>query len=139
MAGRSPYGPRALAVPIGMKILVVDDSSWQRTMLKRILREAGHTVVEAGNGREAIERLAELPEAIVCDLLMPVLDGFGLLAELKERGSGIPVVIASADVQRLTRERCAELGAADFLAKPYTPEQLVNAVGQLVRAEPTEC
>ncbi len=111
-----------------MKVLVIDDSAWQRAMLKRILNEAGHSVIDAPNGRAGLERLAELPEAVVCDLLMPVLDGFDFLSRLRETGSKIPVVIASADIQSSTRARCDELGANDFLAKPYTPEQLISAL-----------
>lgn len=112
-----------------MKILVVDDSSWQRSMLRKVLGGAGCSVVDAANGNEAVAKVdAESPDVIVCDLLMPELDGFGFLGLLKERGLSIPVVIASADIQKATREKCEELGAFGFVGKPYTPDQLLKVV-----------
>jgi len=115
-----------------MKILIIDDARWQRSLLTKILSAAGHDVIQATNGREGIERLVDEPTAIVCDLLMPELDGFGFLEELRQRGSRVPVVIASADIQRTSRARCAELGARQFIAKPYTAEVLLHAITQAV-------
>ena len=117
-----------------MKILVVDDSTWQRTMLRKVLGGAGYAVVDAANGHEAVAKLEESPSVIVCDLLMPELDGFGLLGLLKERGVAIPVVIASADIQKSTREKCEELGAYGFIGKPYTPDQLLQLVASAVES-----
>lgn len=112
-----------------MKILVVDDSSWQRSMLKKVLGGAGHSVVDAANGNDALAKVeAESPEVIVCDLLMPELDGFGFLALLQERRSTVPVVIASADIQKSSQDKCRELGAFGFVGKPYAPEQLLDIV-----------
>jgi len=117
-----------------VKILIVDDARWQRLQLTKVLVSAGHDVVEASNGREALRALEAgvAPEVIVCDLLMPELDGFGFLAELRERGGAVPVVIASADIQRTSRARCEMLGASGFVAKPYTAEMILAAVGAAV-------
>ena len=115
-----------------MKILIIDDARWQRSLLTKILSAAGHDVIQATNGREGIERLVDEPTAIVCDLLMPELDGFGFLEKLRQLGSRVPVVIASADIQRTSRARCAELGARQFISKPYTPEVLLHAIMQAI-------
>ncbi|MBS2019135.1 MAG: response regulator [Deltaproteobacteria bacterium] len=108
-----------------MKILIVDDARWQRQNLSKILAAAGHEVIQATNGREALEKLSESPAIIVCDLLMPELDGFGFLEELGRRPDHPPVIIASADIQRTSRERCTALGAAAFLAKPYAANDIL--------------
>lgn len=113
-----------------MKILIIDDARWQRGVLTKILSEAGHEVIEASDGREGIARVSEELGAIICDLLMPNLDGFGFLAELRKRGSHVPVVIASADIQRTSRERCHELGATRFIPKPYNAAMLLKAIAE---------
>lgn len=116
-----------------MKILIIDDARWQRSQLTRVLSAAGHEVIQACDGSEGLLRLEqEGPSAVVCDLLMPTLDGFGFLTELKARGCAVPVVIASADIQRTSRERCHELGARRFVNKPYTPEEILEAIAQAV-------
>jgi CheY-like chemotaxis protein len=124
----------------GVKILIIDDARWQRSQLTRILSGAGHEVIQAANGREGLEKLSDEPTAIVCDLLMPELDGFGVLEELRQRGSSIPVVIASADIQKTSRARCAELGARQFVSKPYTAETILHAISQALSPdEPSAC
>ncbi len=107
-----------------MKVLVVDDSVVQRMILKKILEGAGHTVIEASDGHAAFELLRESPDVIVCDILMPGLDGYGLLELLNKRSSPIPVVIASADIASTTQEKCLELGAFGFVQKPYSSDEL---------------
>ncbi len=122
-----------------MKILIIDDARWQRSQLTRLLREAGHEVVVACDGLEGLERLDEGTSAVVCDLLMPNLDGFGFLEELRARGSAVPVVIASADIQRTSRERCEALGARRFVSKPYKPADLLQALTEAVSSELSSC
>lgn len=113
-----------------MKILIIDDARWQRSQLVKILNAAGHEVIQAADGREGLARLSDGPAAIICDLLMPELDGFGFLEELQSRGSSVPVVIASADIQKTSRERCFELGARRFLNKPYSAAELLAALDE---------
>ena len=107
-----------------MKVLVVDDSIVQRMILKKILEGGGHSVIEASDGHSALELLGESPDVIVCDILMPGLDGYGLLELLSLRGSAIPVVIASADIASTTQAKCIELGAFGFVQKPYRSDEL---------------
>jgi CheY-like chemotaxis protein len=114
-------------------ILVVDDSKFSRGRVLAALAHQGYTLHEAVDGRDALEKLDSVaPELIISDLLMPNLDGFGLLRGLREQGRAIPVIIVSADIQATSRSLCKELGAADFLNKPFQPEQLQQAVAQVL-------
>lgn len=106
-------------------ILVVDDSAFQRMALKKIIQGAGHKVLEAANGQQGLELIASKnPDLVVIDLLMPELDGVGLLEQCKIRGIHVPIVVLTSDIQESTRQRCQELGAAAFLNKPVEPVKL---------------
>lgn len=111
-----------------MRVLIIDDARWQRSHLHRLLTQLGHDVLEAPNGAEGLAMLAEDPDLVVCDLLMPVCDGFQFLEALRERGNTVPVIVASADIQRTSRERCLELGAKTFLSKPYGQKELESSI-----------
>jgi CheY-like chemotaxis protein len=115
-----------------MKILIVDDSTIQRMILRRILTRLGYFVVEAANGLVAAEKLAQNPDVIVCDLLMPRVDGYELLAHMKERGHTIPVVVASADFHPTVRDTCRGLGAVGFIDKPYEADQIRSVLAEVV-------
>ena len=122
-----------------MKILIIDDSPWQRKHLARILGAVGHDVIEASNGMDGISRFAEQPSVIVCDLLMPGIDGFGVLGALRDHATPIPIVIASADIQRTTRQKCEELGARRFVAKPYGAADILQAIAEATSEESVRC
>lgn len=116
-------------------ILVVDDSKFNRGRLIAALQTDGHTIIEAENGWAALEQLAQPNiDLIISDLLMPGLDGFGLLKELQERRIDIPIIVISADIQTTSRERCQELGARKFLGKPCKPAEICQAVADLLPA-----
>ncbi|MEM7349396.1 MAG: response regulator [Acidobacteriota bacterium] len=106
-------------------ILIVDDSAFQRKFLRKTLEAAGYRIVEAANGSEALDvAAAEQPDAILTDLIMPDLRGLALLETLEERGSEIPIVVLTADIQEPVEARCLELGAAKVLHKPAKPDVL---------------
>ena len=92
-----------------LPVLVVDDDATLRQLLRRMLEPEGYTVVEAENGRVALERLREMaPSVILLDLMMPEMDGFEFVAELRrqEKWRGIPVVVITArDLSREDHER----------------------------------
>ena len=114
-------------------MLVVDDARWQRLNLAKILKAAGHEVIEAADGAEALTRLAtDRPEAVVCDLQMPNLDGFGFLAEAQTRDVHVPIVVASADIQESSRLRCKQLGAVAFVAKPFQAADILEALAEAI-------
>lgn len=107
------------------KILIVDDYSFQRRLIRRALGPLAEDTIEAGDGRAAIELLQhESPDVILLDLLMPELDGFPVLTQLQEKQCPIPRVVLTADVQDTAAERCRDLGAFDVIHKPPNEEKL---------------
>jgi twitching motility two-component system response regulator PilH len=113
-------------------VLVVDDSSYQRAILRSSLETAGYNVTEASNGREGVDKAAAVkPDAILLDLLMPDMDGVAALTEIKERGFKIPVIVVSADIQETTKKTCMNLGAVGFVNKPVKGESLQSVLNIL--------
>jgi two-component system chemotaxis response regulator CheY len=113
------------------KILIVDDSATSRRMMRRILEGAGHEVIEADDGLLALERYSlDRPGLVMLDLTMRGMHGLEVLARLRELDPDAQVIVATADVQRPTRELVAAGGARDCLAKPFEPEQILAAVGR---------
>ena len=112
-----------------LKILVVDDSLFQRKSICQILIDAGYEVVEAADGQEGLEKaLALQPDCILTDLLMPRMDGVEFIAELKERGPLPPLFVLTADIQESRRRLCMDLGVNGFLSKPPKKWELLGAI-----------
>ncbi len=111
------------------KVLVVDDSSFIRKTLARILTEAEHEILEASNGQEALDTISlKSPDCVILDLLMPVMDGITTLRVLNECKSTVPVIVLSADIQESARNECFSLGVKNFLNKPPKKEELFSAI-----------
>jgi len=110
-------------------VLVADDNRMNRLLLGRSLEQEGHAVVFAEDGRQALELLRERPfDVLLLDVLMPELDGYGVLEELQSDTHlrDIPVVMTSALDELDSVVRCVEMGAEDYLTKPINPI-LLNA------------
>ena len=115
-------------------LMIVDDSPVMRSFVKRTLLAAGlpvDTCLEASNGREALEKLRAFTSSrridlILTDVNMPVLDGEGLLVELKRDAAlaSIPVVVVSTDSTEQRVGALLKLGARDYVRKPFPPERL---------------
>lgn len=113
------------------KILLIDDEAPIRANFRRILTLEGYTVVEAADGRQGLALArSESPQLIICDLRMPELDGYGLLAALKAAHGvpSVPVILLTASADAESRERCLAQGAAAYLTKPCEIAQLLAAV-----------
>ena len=113
------------------KILVADDEVFMLRLLEMTFKKGGFTVVSCRDGKEALAKaVAELPQLIVLDVMMPGLDGLGALRQLKESAAtrDIPVVVLSAKGHALTKVEAEASGAALFLAKPFSPNELLEAV-----------
>ena len=113
------------------KLLLVDDDPNLILLVKDYLEFRGYEVVTAENGREALEILAsELPDMIICDIMMPEMDGYGFVAELRKQNqaSWIPVLFLSAKGQSQDRIKGLNLGADVYMVKPFEPEELVAQV-----------
>lgn len=110
------------------KVLIVDDSSMSRRILRRILEDSGHEVVEADEGAAGIERFfLERPDMVFLDLTMKDMYGLEVLAKIRQIDPGARVIIASADIQDQTREMVREAGANEFVNKPLSAEKVAAA------------
>jgi signal transduction histidine kinase/ActR/RegA family two-component response regulator len=123
----------------GVRVLLAEDGKDNQRLLALILRRAGAAVEVAGNGEEAIEaiRASEARgagfEVVLMDMQMPVLDGYGATAELRQRGWSGPVVALTAHAMAGDRERCVDVGCDDYLTKPVDREQLIAVCARLAR------
>lgn len=115
-------------------ILICDDSAFTRNMIKDILKTQGHNFQDAKDGNVLLQIVKnEKFDCILLDLLMPNKDGFQVLAELKQMGNQVPVIVVSADIQETSRQKCIELGASAFLNKPPKQADLINTINGAIR------
>ena len=121
------------------KILIVDDSVFQRRSLRKILDIDGHDIQEAANGRQGLEMLAtSTPDCILLDILMPDMNGLSFLKALQQQKATIPVVVLTADIQDTTSQECLKLGAKEVIHKPLLPaegERLRDIINDVLDAE----
>ena len=113
------------------KVLVIDDTPEIRMIIEETLNMFGFSTLMAEDGESGVELAKKhLPDLIICDVHMPKLDGFGTLAKLHEDEStaGIPFMFLSGAVERPNVRRGMEMGADDYLTKPFTPSELLAAV-----------
>ncbi|HZH35315.1 MAG TPA: response regulator [Pyrinomonadaceae bacterium] len=115
------------------KILIVDDSSMSRRMLRRIVESAGHEVIEADEGAAGLEQFfLEKPDLVFLDLTMKDMYGLDVLGKLRELDPEARVIIASADIQDSTREMVETAGANAFINKPLSPEKVLQALESVI-------
>ncbi|MFG6447859.1 response regulator [Roseateles sp. BYS180W] len=115
-------------------ILVVDDSGSFRTVVKLALQKAGFSVVEAGDGREALTKLeTNKVNLIVCDVNMPNMDGLTFLRHIKGMPAHkfTPVIMLTTESQEAKKEEGRQAGCKAWITKPFLPSQLVDAVNRL--------
>ena len=111
------------------KILVVDDSGLARRTMRRMLEEMGHTVEEAEDGASALERyVINPPDVVLLDMVMHGMYGLEVLTKFRELDPNVPVIIATADIQKSTREQVQAAGAAAMLNKPLKKEELASVL-----------
>lgn len=116
----------------GKKILVVDDAPFMREMIKDIIKSLGHEIVgEATNGQEAIDKYQELkPDLVTMDLVMPEFSGIDGLKGIKANDPKAKVIMITAIDQRESLVEAIEIGAADFVVKPFDDERVISAVSK---------
>ena len=113
------------------KILLIEDNKDIRENTAEILKLAQYNVITAKNGKEGVElTLKEKPDLIICDIMMPVLDGHGVLHLLSknEETSSIPFIFLTAKAERSDFRKGMEMGADDYLTKPFDDVELLNAI-----------
>ncbi|MEN2983805.1 MAG: response regulator [Dictyoglomaceae bacterium] len=112
-----------------MKILLIDDSSLARRLLRKILEKENHEVIEAGSGMEGLEKYyLEKPDIVFLDLTMEGLYGLDVLEKIKEIDPSAKVIVASADIQKQTKNLALEKGAFAFINKPFNEEEILDVL-----------
>ena len=118
-------------------VLVADDEKLLRELLEFRLTQRNFAAVLASDGREALERLEDSePDAVVLDMMMPVHDGLDVLRRMRasERHADTPVIILTARRGEKDIVGALELGANDYLVKPFMPEELLARLARLLKA-----
>lgn len=116
-------------------ILVVDDAAFMRMMIRDILAKEGYTIHEAVNGRDAIEKYAEIqPDLVTMDITMPELDGISALRAIRDSSPGARILMVSAMGQQKMIVEALEAGALDFLVKPFQPTKVLETVKKCLQA-----
>ena len=115
-------------------VLIVDDSRTSRRILKNILTEIGYEVVgEASDGQSGYEKYIELkPDLVTLDITMPVLDGLGALEKIMELNHDANVIMVTAAGQKSKMVEAIKLGAAEFIQKPFEPDQILSVIKTVI-------
>ncbi|MEN9229075.1 MAG: response regulator [Gloeomargarita sp. HHBFW_bins_205] len=118
-------------------VLVVEDQRTQREMMAETLARDGLQVIAAADGREALEKLKTIrPDVIVLDVVMPNMNGYELLREVRKRPefAKVPVVVCSVKGEQFDKHWAQRLGSNAYVVKPFEPQVLVGTVRSLLRA-----
>lgn len=115
-------------------ILTVDDSASVRQMVKFTLVEAGYTVIEAVDGKDALSKLASPLHLVITDLNMPNLDGIGLIRSIRANTAckGLPVIMLTTESQESRKKEGKAAGATGWIVKPFNTQQLVAVVKKVI-------
>jgi len=120
---------------MGKMILTVDDSASMRQLIKLTLTGAGYDVLEAGDGKQALDKLKDTTvQMVVTDLNMPNMDGLTLIRELRQLpcGRGLPIVFLTTEADEGKKKDAKAAGATAWITKPFNQEQLLAVVKRIV-------
>jgi two-component system chemotaxis response regulator CheY len=124
-----------MLAPVAL-VLVVDDLDLIRKLATRYLEQAGHMVIQANNGTDAIKVYQEKrPDCVLLDLVMPGLDGLATLRGIKGFDSHARVAMFTADADVKQVGDALQYGARDYVVKPFRPERLLEAIDRLMEAK----
>lgn len=120
-----------------MKILVIEDDSGIRQTLADILSIHGHEIITASTGPEGVEQAAQRPDLVLCDIGLPGMDGYEVISALHARPASrdIPFIFLTARAARDDQRRGMALGADDYITKPFTTQELLDAIDARVRRQ----
>jgi two-component system chemotaxis response regulator CheY len=118
-------------------ILVVDDAAFMRMMIRDILSKEGYIIQEAVNGRDAVDKYAEMhPDLVTLDITMPEMNGLDALRAIKASDKDARVLMVSAMGQQKMIVEALEAGAMDFLVKPFQPTKVLETVKKCLQSAP---
>ena len=126
-------GP-AGSVQKGPLVLIVDDDERMREYMRASLELEGYTVLDAGTADDGMAVLEgeQQPQLILLDVMMPGMDGWGMLQRIQERHGSIPVIMFSGQVDERSAPHAEERGASAFVGKPFDPQQLIEQAKQIL-------
>ena len=122
------------AAPI--KVLVVDDEPPIRKLLRMGLTSQGYNIVEASNGKAALELMREAPDLIILDLGLPDIQGHELLRTIRARNESVPVVVLSSRGDEAGKVQALDLGADDYVTKPFGMDELLARMRAALASTP---
>ncbi|MBE0476895.1 MAG: response regulator [Coriobacteriia bacterium] len=118
-------------------VLVVDDAAFMRMMIRDILSKEGYVIHEAVNGRDAVEKYAEVgPDLVTMDITMPEMNGIEALREIRRSDPHAKILMVSAMGQQQMIVEALESGALDFLVKPFQPTKVLETVKKCLQSTP---
>lgn len=133
--GQVSVGTPVMPADKQLRLLITDDSRLLRKKLREELENLGCEVLEASNGREAIEMdMANELDGVILDIVMPEVGGIEALQAIRELSPDVPIVMLSSAGTPQKLMQTLKMGAIDFIQKPYTKEQIVRAVKAIRRA-----
>src|SRR6266513_2273881 len=116
------------------RILIIEDETQMRTALKDVLEAEGYRPLTAADGENGLRRaLEEKPDLILLDIMMPKMDGYAVCAELRRLANPVPILMLTAKGQVEDRVAGLDVGADDYLVKPFSTEELLARVRALLR------
>ena len=116
-----------------LRVLVIDDEPPIRKLLRMGLRTQGYEILEAANGKTALELLAEDPDLVVLDLGLPDVQGLELLRMMRARNENVPIVVLSSRGDESAKVEALDCGADDYVTKPFGMEELLARMRAAVR------
>ena len=116
-----------------LKVLVVDDEPPIRKLLRMGLATQGYHILDAPSGRLALELIAQKPDLIILDLGLPDIDGLELLRMMRDKNEGVPIVVLSSRGEEAAKVRALDLGADDYVTKPFGMDELLARIRAALR------
>ncbi|MGH1454412.1 MAG: response regulator [Paracoccaceae bacterium] len=116
---------------MSLRVLAIDDSRTMRSMLEHTLKAAGFEVHLAEDGQDGLNKLAEVhPDAVITDINMPVMDGFGFIEGAREQRQfrGVPILVLTTESAAELKVRARDAGATGWIVKPFHEDKLVAAL-----------
>ena len=122
---------------MGRKVLVVDDESRMRKLVKDFLTKKGFTVIEAGDGEEAVDKFFEVKDIalIILDVMMPKMDGWEVCREIR-KNSKVPIIMLTARSDERDELRGFDLGIDEYITKPFSMPVLLRKIAAVLRRSP---
>lgn len=115
------------------KIMIVDDSSFMRDMIDKIVKEEGYEVVQAADGKDMLDKYAaEKPDVVIMDVIMPVMDGISAIDELHKIDKDAKILMCSAQRQKFIVDEAMSKGALAFIDKPFEMDEILKAIEDIL-------